>query len=430
MKKYLIILVFPLLLVSCKENEVMTSNQETEQTNYTVRYLANIPKESVSLSSNREAVGENLLFYTEQVKKGEKITKIEETPKRVDYIFAGWFEDSAATIAYDFTKEVNANLNLYAGWTRDIQSTEVKYQEPKLSFVEKIDDSVEGLNLETVCNFPISENAVGLPSLGIAKLLANKDDVKELLGYSINSNTSITSAKYVDGNIEIAYQEASIAKQLSVEVNDDTNKYVVNNKNYENKALNYEKVVDYAPYNIVLGGSSSMENWKNSAEDMQPLTTINVGIGGTTVEQWTNSLAPRLIYPYNPREVVLYVGINNVINSGNTGQETGNKLVELFSAIHDHLPETHIYYIYMNLIPGYMRFKDEIETGNRIAKEFGDDKDYLSFIDAGSSLLKQDGNPNSCYFLTDGLHMSLYGYTVWGQVVKNFVIEKEKELYK
>ena len=83
----------------------------------------------------------------------------------------------------------------------------------------------------------------------------------------------------------------------------------------------------------------------------------------------------------------------------------------------------------MNLVPGFMAYQSAIERGNEIVTNYGKDKDYISFIDAGKELLKEDGKPNSCYFLTDGLHMSLYGYTVWGQFVKNFVISKEKELY-
>ena len=121
--------------------------------------------------------------------------------------------------------------------------------------------------------------------------------------------------------------------------------------------------------------------------------------------------------------------INNIINSKNTGKETGNALIELFDNIHEHLPNTTIFYTLMNLVPNYMTYKEHIEEANKIALEYGNDKEYMKFIDAGSLLMKDNNIPNKAYFLSDGLHMSLFGYTIWGQKVKNSVIEFEKEKY-
>ena len=201
------------------------------------------------------------------------------------------------------------------------------------------------------------------------------------------------------------------------------------NNNYESKAVKYENNYDFASNGIVLAGSSSIENFKTSTEDLAPLTTLNCGIGGTTVDQWIDKFAKRLIYQYSPRAVVLYCGINNIINAKNSGTYTGNKLVELFDQIHEYLPDAQIYYIPMNLVPGYMQYKAQIEEGNRIAIAYGQDKDYMNYIDAGTLLLKENGEPNVSYFLTDGLHMSLCGYVIWGGEIKRVIIEREKEIY-
>jgi lysophospholipase L1-like esterase len=47
---------------------------------------------------------------------------------------------------------------------------------------------------------------------------------------------------------------------------------------------------------------------------------------------------------------------------------------------------------------------------------------YVTCIDAGVGLLKDNGLPNFGYFLTDGLHMSKAGYVIWGKAVKDAVI--------
>ena len=300
------------------------------------------------------------------------------------------------------------------------------FEEPKLSFVEKTDDSIEDIQINGILNMPVVDGLVSLTTISLKKLQDNKDDVKELLNYKINSNHHITSAKYENNKVVVKLDND---KNIEINVKNASSSYPVSNTTYENKAQKYESNTDVAPYNVVMGGSSSMENWSTSVDDMKPVTTINVGIGGTTVEQWNDSLAYRLIYPFSPREVVLYVGINNIINAGKSGKETGDALIELFDNIHSHLEDTTIFYILMNLVPDYMKHKDSIHEANNMVLEYSKDKEYMRTIDAGTLLLKENGIPNRAYFLTDGLHMSLYGYIVWGQIVKNAVIEFEKEKY-
>lgn len=202
-------------------------------------------------------------------------------------------------------------------------------------------------------------------------------------------------------------------------------RFRLDNSVYEDKARKYEAMEAPTPGCVLLAGSSSMENWSTSAADMSPVTSFNVGIGGTTAEQWTECLTERLVFPYSPRAVVFYVGINNVINAGCSGRETGDAVVELLAKVHERMPDADVYYVLMNLVPGYMKYKDAIGEGNSIVTDYAKDNTWLTLIDAGSNLLKENGMPNSAYFLTDGLHMSLCGYTIWGREVRDAVIRHE-----
>ena len=48
---------------------------------------------------------------------------------------------------------------------------------------------------------------------------------------------------------------------------------------------------------------------------------------------------------------------------------------------------------------------------------------WLTLINPGLALLKENGEPNAAYFRTDGLHLSYYGYVVWGEIIKQSIIE-------
>ena len=48
---------------------------------------------------------------------------------------------------------------------------------------------------------------------------------------------------------------------------------------------------------------------------------------------------------------------------------------------------------------------------------------WLTLINPGDELLKDNGQPNAAYFRTDGLHLSYYGYVIWGGIIKESILE-------
>ena len=152
-----------------------------------------------------------------------------------------------------------------------------------------------------------------------------------------------------------------------------------------------------------------------------PVVSYNHGIGGTTIEEWTNKLNQRLVYPYKPKMVVYYVGINNVINSKQDANTIWNNLKTFFDKTHEDLPNTKVQYIMMNLIPGYTSYFNVINTVNAKVVEYQKTNQWLTLINPGSALVKENGDPNAAYFRTDGLHLSNYGYVIWGGIIRESI---------
>ena len=278
-----------------------------------------------------------------------------------------------------------------------------------------------------ILNMPLQGSSVDMSTYGINLLTKHKDNCIQLVNYVRKDTVSDLAATYANNKVTITYKVNGNAKSREITVN-RVNYTVTSSSTYENKAAKYE-AVEKEPYSIIMGGSSSMENWATSTNDMKGMTTYNVGIGGTKVEEWDGILNERLVYPASPRAVVYYLGINNIINGSDTGEIVGRRLTDMFTHVHEHLPESHIYFILINYVPGYMQHAGEITIANNIVKSFSADKEYITLIDAGELLMKPNGNPSWAYFKTDGLHMSLSGYVIWGGEVRRVVIETEKKLY-
>ncbi len=435
MKKFIsVLLCFAMLwaFAGCQDPVVVDTKGPAE---HYVRYFLSYT-ENLELPSDMPAKGENL-YKQEKITVGSPITAPAD-PVREGYTFGGWYSDRDLTVAFDFTKAAAAkDVILYAKWNRvgEVVEGDKEYFNTLLTFTEKTHSAGEAFVWNAVLNGKVVDGAVTVTKGALARLEANADNVKELLDYSRLETTTVTGATYDAASkvITVSYTDNGTAKTVSCTVSERTT--ALTNSTYETKASNYEKGSANAKnYEILFCGSSSMEYWTTSTEDMFPMLSMNHGIGGTTSVQWRDILAERLIYPYNPRAVVLYVGVNDIINGVDgvrqTGEATGNVVLQLLQKVHAQLPDATVYYVLINSLPGYGKYQTEFDNCNKLVSDFAEANEWAHVIDAGKGLMKESGKPNVAYFRNDGLHMSTYGYVIWGQAVKDYIFETEKEIYK
>src|SRR5690606_5852912 len=69
--------------------------------------------------------------------------------------------------------------------------------------------------------------------------------------------------------------------------------------------------MEFPPQNAILFvGSSSIRMWKDIQNDFPDKPIINRGFGGSVLQD-VILYAPQIIFPYKPRQVVIYVGEND-----------------------------------------------------------------------------------------------------------------------
>ena len=350
---------------------------------------------------------------------GDKVEKPAD-PVRARYEFQGWYLEEACENVYDFNQEITGNLRLFAKWGI---AQEDEGQEPPYTPPSTVVPDEAGIDymIDSIMNFKINGVVVKLPTAAIARLEANKDNVLPLMEYRVKSGITMT-ATYASNAITVKIGEQT----NTITVRDDSANYIVtSNSNYETKAKKYEDKIEEENenYHVMLAGSSSIEFWESSKQDLMPVVSYNHGIGGTTIEEWDNKLNRRLVFPYKPKMVVYYVGINNVINSKQDATTIWNNLKNFFDHTHAALPNTKVQYIMMNLIPGYTGYFDTINSVNANVVEYQKTNAWLTLINPGTALLKENGQPNAAYFRTDGLHLSHYGYVVWGDIIKQSIVK-------
>ena len=136
---------------------------------------------------------------------------------------------------------------------------------------------------------------------------------------------------------------------------------------------------EYPQGDIVFYGSSSIRMWETMDKDLAPLEVLNHGFGGSSLND-AIYYADRLVFPFNPKAVVIYSGTNDM------GSD----------------------------IPGY---------GKDAREEYCESHEHVTYIDTVSALLDENGMYRPELFLDDGLHFNEKGYEVWTEIILPILLE-------
>lgn len=195
-----------------------------------------------------------------------------------------------------------------------------------------------------------------------------------------------------------------------------------NENRYENeiRAFEISDITNKPPENgILFIGSSSIRLWKDLKSDFPDLPVINRGFGGSQI---TDSIyfADRIVFPYRPRMIIMYAGVND-INDGKSPEEVFNNFKTFVKKVHQFSPSIKIGFIAIS--PNFARWKqvDKVKEANRLIREFTLRDPRLFFIDTFKYMLGENGLPKPDIFVSDGLHMNRKGYEIWKSVIRPYL---------
>jgi lysophospholipase L1-like esterase len=151
-------------------------------------------------------------------------------------------------------------------------------------------------------------------------------------------------------------------------------------------------------------------------------TIINRGFGGSILPD-VISYANDIIIPYNPKQVIVYCGDNDLASSDTiTPAIVTGRFKQLYSIIRSKLPATTITYVSIKPSPSRFHLLSKmIETNAQIEKFLNGEKN-TSYIDVFHPMLS-NGNPIPSIFLNDRLHMNEKGYELWKTVMDSKLIQ-------
>ncbi|MEO6915232.1 MAG: GDSL-type esterase/lipase family protein [Chitinophagaceae bacterium] len=174
---------------------------------------------------------------------------------------------------------------------------------------------------------------------------------------------------------------------------------------------------------ILFIGSSSFTKWTNVQEMFPGYTILNRAFGGSSLPQM-NMYAEDIIFPYNPKQIVIYCGENDVAASDTIDSKiVSDRFISLFRLIRNRLPKAQIVYVSMKPSPSREKFWKTFVQGNQIIKNYIWTQPNATYVDVTAKMMGPDGKPMKEIFTSDMLHMNQDGYKIWQSVLLPYLMK-------
>ena len=163
-------------------------------------------------------------------------------------------------------------------------------------------------------------------------------------------------------------------------------------------------------------GSSTIRGWKTLAQDYPEHQVINRGFGGSQIVDSTH-FADRLIFPHEPKMVLLRAGGND-IHAGKSADQVFREFQDFVKTVHAKLPETDIVFISLSPAPARWSERDANKKLNTMVEAYAKTAPHVKYVDTYDMTLTPDGQAREELFVKDKLHFNAEGYKLLAERVR------------
>jgi lysophospholipase L1-like esterase len=184
----------------------------------------------------------------------------------------------------------------------------------------------------------------------------------------------------------------------------------------------YDKIYTPPADPILFIGSSSIRKWPNPQKAFCNHVILDRGIGGAVINDMIY-YADDIIFPYHPKQLVIYVGENDAPHKDETPEIILNRFKKLYRLLRSKLPDIPIDFISMKPSPIREKYWSKEKKANALIAKYLKKQKHAKYIDIWPLLVTKDGKPRPDLFQKDNLHMNAKGYAKWEKVLRPYLVE-------
>lgn len=192
----------------------------------------------------------------------------------------------------------------------------------------------------------------------------------------------------------------------------------------EIRAFKIEDSLHKPPQHAILFvGSSSFRKWTDVQSYFPGYKIINRGFGGSSLPDVIR-YAKDIIFPYNPKEIVIYCGENDLAADSTLPAETVfERFKTLYEIIRKKMPTVPVVFVSIKPSPSRREYWDKMIEANKMIKNYISTQIHASFVDVYSLMMNEQRQAKPEIFLSDSLHMNAKGYKIWQKAIKPYLMK-------
>lgn len=185
------------------------------------------------------------------------------------------------------------------------------------------------------------------------------------------------------------------------------------------EAFKKKDAASMPPKNAILFvGSSSFTRWTDVQQYFPSHPIINRGFGGSTLVDVIR-YADDIIFPYQPKQIVVYCGENDIASSDTvTAAMALKRFKTLFQQVRSKLPDIPVLFVSFKPSPSRWQMKDRMTKANKLIRKFLKKNKNTVFVNVWEPMLGGDKKPRPELFVGDNLHMTAQGYVIWQKLIE------------
>jgi len=181
--------------------------------------------------------------------------------------------------------------------------------------------------------------------------------------------------------------------------------------------------IDFPPKKAILFiGSSTFTKWKDVNTYFPEHTIINRGFGGSSLPDVIRYVED-IVYPYHPRQVVIYCGEND-FTGGASAEAVVERVVQLLKLIRKKYPRIQVTYISIKPSPSREKYWSLMQEANAKIAAMISKMKRTNYINTYDAMFNTDGKIMTDIFLSDNLHMNAKGYAIWAKIMEPYLINR------
>ncbi len=175
---------------------------------------------------------------------------------------------------------------------------------------------------------------------------------------------------------------------------------------------------------ILFVGSSSFRMWSDVQNYFPAYTIINRGFGGSQLPDVIH-FAPDIIYPYQPKQIVIYCGDNDLAaDTSLSGKDVFDRFETLYKLIRKNLGnKVNVLFVSIKPSPSRENLLPKMIVANTLIEQYLLKEKNTAFADVFHPMLDANGNMRPELYKEDMLHMKPEGYAIWQKAIEPYLVK-------